>query len=343
MPKNRTRRARRGRTKRNDDSIVQGAGAGALPDASALTQVNPCPAVVRSNDENQNRMTAMFRDLLVPTTTTDGGDNAIDAGIALAGVFEARLTVLQLVNLPRAVMNPWGLMPGGLMPDVAMSDVYSRLRAQGEINVGRIRNKLDKQGVPSEVRMVETALMEPAGIAAHHAHYADLAIVAGARGDSQEASATTGFVGALLLESGRPVLVVPPGYKLETPADRILLAWRPTREAARAIHDAMPFLQRATRVDVAVVDAVGDDLAHGSAPGADVAAHLADHGIEANLVRLDSGQRSVGATLLEQARGSAAQMIVAGGYGHSRVREWALGGTTRDLLTASSIPVLLSH
>lgn len=285
----------------------------------------------------------MYKDLLVPTTATDGDDNAINAGIVLAGAFEARLTVLQLVNLPRAIMNPWGLMPGGLMPDVAMSDVYSRLRAQGEINVGRIRNKLDKEGIPCEVRMVESALMEPAGIAARHAHYADLAIVAGARGGSQEASAALAFVGALLLESGRPVLVVPAECRLETPADRILLAWRPVREAARAIHDAMPFLRHATQVDIVVVDAVGDDLAHGSQPGADVAAHLAGHGIEANIVRLESGQRSVGATLLEQARTSAAQMIVAGGYGHSRVREWALGGATRDLLTASPIPVLLSH
>lgn len=293
--------------------------------------------------ETTHRVTAMFRDLLVTTRASEGDAAAVGAGIALAHAFQARLTVLQLVDMPRAIMNPWGLMPGALMPEVAMGDVYSRLRAQAEVNVGRIRNRLDEAGVQNDVRLVESALSEPGKVAARHAHYADLAIVGGAGGDGQDDGATLEYVGALLLESGTPLLVVPPKHRFDGAVDRILVAWRPTREAARAVHDAMPFLQHATQVEVAVVDAVGDDLAHGNETGADVVAHLAGHGIEASVVRLESGQRSVGSTLLEQVRAGAAQMIVAGGYGHSRMREWALGGVTRSLLTASPIPVLLSH
>lgn len=280
----------------------------------------------------------MIKDLLIPTTATAGDGDAIAAGIVLAGAFEARLTVLELVSLPVPAANPWSLSP-----DPGMSDVYSRLRAQGEINVGRLRSRLDKESIASEVRLVEAAFHEPARVAAHHAHYADLAIMAGAGGQTLERDTILGWFATMLLESGRPVLVVPAGYKATVLPRRVVLAWRPTREAARALHDALPFLQRADQVDIVVINAVAGELGHGDEPGADVATHLARHGIEANVVRRDAGPHSVGTVLLEHARESAAQMIVAGGYGHSRLREWAMGGATRDLLLAAPIPVLFSH
>ncbi len=280
----------------------------------------------------------MFKDLVVPVTATAGDEAAIDAGIALASALNARLTVLEMVNLPMPMVSPWGLTP-----DAATADVYSRLRTQGEINVGRLRARLDAEAIESEVRTVEALFAEPERIAAHHAHYADLAVVAGAIGDSEGAAIAHAYFGGLLLESGRPVLVVPPGGKTLLPPKRIVLAWRPTRETARAVHDAMPLLERAEQVDVLVINAVSKELGHGEEPGADVAAHLARHGVKANVVRRDAGTRSIGSVILEHARESYAQMIVAGGYGHSRLREWALGGVTRELLASAQVPVLYSH
>lgn len=280
----------------------------------------------------------MFKDLVLPITATPGDHDALNAAIALAVAFEARLSVLEMVNLPVSLASPWGLTP-----EVAMADVYTRLRAQGEINVARLKEKLGKETIASDVRLVEAMFAEPAQVAAHHAHYADLAIVAGSIGDTAEGAVTQAAFGGLLLESGRPVLVVPPRCKTVLPPKRIVLAWRPTREAARALHDAMSFLVRAEQVDVLVVNAAEGELGHGDEPGADVAAHLARHGVKANVVRRDAGARSVSAIVLEQARESYAQMIVAGGYGHSRLREWAMGGVTRELLIGAPIPVFYSH
>lgn len=279
----------------------------------------------------------MYKDLLLPITATAGDNDALDAGIALAGAFGARLTVLEMVSVPTPVGEPWGLIP-----DVTLANAYDRLRAQGEINIGRLRTRLESTAIANEVRLVEAVFSAPESIAAHHAHYADLCIVAGTDGDA-EGGAPREHFGALLLESGRPVLMVPPGCKVAAPPRRIVVAWRPTREAARAVHDALPFLTRADQVDVVVVNAGGGEFGHGEEPGADVASHLARHGVKANVVRCDAGPRQVSSILLEHARECPAQMVVAGGYGHSRLREWAMGGVTRELLTSSTIPVLFSH
>lgn len=281
---------------------------------------------------------AMFKDIVVPITATPGDNDAINVGIALAGALEAKLTLLEMVNLPTPMGSPWGLVP-----DVGMSEVYSRLRAQGEINVARLKSRLAQESISSEVRLVESMFAEPAQLAAHHAHYADLSIVAGAIGDTAEGAVTQSYFGGLLLESGRPVLVVPPRCKATLPPKRIVLAWRPTRESTRAMHDALPFLETAERVDVLVVNADGGEAGHGEQPGADVAAHLAKHGVNVNVVQRDSKNRSVSSIILEHARESYAQMIVAGGYGHSRLREWAMGGVTRELLLTAPIPVFYSH
>ncbi len=281
---------------------------------------------------------AMFKDIVVPITATPGDNDAINVGIALAGALEAKLTLLEMVNLPTPMGSPWGLVP-----DVGMSEVYSRLRAQGEINVARLKSRLAQESISSEVRLVESMFAEPAQLAAHHAHSADLSIVAGAIGDTAEGAVTQSYFGGLLLESGRPVLVVPPRCKATLPPKRIVLAWRPTRESTRAMHDALPFLETAERVDVLVVNADGGEAGHGEQPGGDVAAHLAKHGVNVNVVQRDSKNRSVSSIILEHARESYAQMIVAGGYGHSRLREWAMGGVTRELLLTAPIPVFYSH
>ncbi len=279
----------------------------------------------------------MYKDLVIPITSTPGDSDAINVGITLAGAFDAHLTVLEMVNIPTPAGNPWGF------PDIAMADLYSRLRAQGEVNVARLRSRLEREQVSSNVKLVECLFSEPERMASHQAHYADLSIVAGSIGDTAEGAVTQGYFGGLLLESGRPVLVVPPRCKTVLPPKRIVMAWRPTREATRAMHDALPFLRRAEQVDVLVVNAAMGDPRHSQAPGADVAEHLARHGVKANVVLRETKTRPTSSILLEHARETRAQMIVAGGYGHSRLREWAMGGVTRELLIASPIPVLYSH
>lgn len=279
----------------------------------------------------------MYKDLVIPVTGGAADADALNVGVDLAREFDAHMTALRMVNLPVPIGNPWGLMP-----DLATSDAYSKLRAQAEVDVARLRGKLGKDGVSHEVRCVEAVAFEPGRVAAHHAHYADLAILGGSFGEA-DSDPEYAYFGALLLESGRPVLVVPPRCKVAVPPKRIVVAWRPTREAARAVHDAMPLLVRAEQVDVLSINPLGGELGHGEQPGADIAAHLARHGVRANAVVRDAKSRSVSAVLLEHAREMPAQMIVAGGYGHSRLREWAMGGVTRELLRGAPIPVFYSH
>jgi nucleotide-binding universal stress UspA family protein len=147
--------------------------------------------------------------------------------------------------------------------------------------------------------------------------------------------------GDVLMQSGRPVLMTPPGLaKLD--ASSVVVAWKDSREARRAVADALPFLKRAQQVVVAEVCEHGDE-AGAKDRVADVAAYLARHGIKAATdVRAPVGG-SAAAALLEIAEAQDAGLIVAGGYGHARLREWIFGGVTRDLLACTNRAVLLSH
>ena len=201
----------------------------------------------------------MFKDLLVPMTGTPGDDDALNLAIDLATKLDAHLSVLELVNLPMMTTGPWGLMPEGLV------DVYKTLRDHGERNVATRKERLAKESVSSEVRLVESLFVEPYQMAAHVAHYADLSVVAGATGDTIEADLTHAYLGSLLIESGRPVLMVPPRCKLPMLPRRIVAAWKPTREATRAFHDAMPLLKAAEVVDILVLNPMGGERGHGDA------------------------------------------------------------------------------
>lgn len=141
----------------------------------------------------------------------------------------------------------------------------------------------------------------------------------------------------VLLNAGRPILVMPPGTSL-VPGGTVVIAWDGRREAARAVADAMPLLTLASRVILQVVLAGSGPDEHGAA---DAVRWLAQHGVGASL-RLEEGT-SPADSLMRVARNEAADLLVAGGYGHSRLGELVMGGTTRTLLRNSPVPLLMSH
>jgi nucleotide-binding universal stress UspA family protein len=150
--------------------------------------------------------------------------------------------------------------------------------------------------------------------------------------------------GDLLMRAGRPVLVVPPATAV-LEARRVLVAWKDTREARRALADALPLLADAE--EVLVVEAVPDEAGGREAAmrrTGDVAALLGRHGVTARGEALEPrGGRAVADELLRAAERHGADLVVAGGYGHARLREWAFGGVTRDLLARCPECCLLSH
>lgn len=179
-----------------------------------------------------------------------------------------------------------------------------------------------------------------------HAAFADLIVLSQPNDDATQASASPGLVGDLLMEGGRPVLVVPNTKKPTTAFKQVVVAWDGSRQAGRAIIDAMPLLQRAATVNIVLVNS-GEKKSkfaavHGQEPGADIGAFLARHGVTTN-VRQIVTNTSVSDALLNEVSDSQTDLMVMGGYGHSRFREWILGGTTREILEGMSVPVLMSH
>lgn len=280
----------------------------------------------------------MLKDLVIPITNTAGDSNALAAAIALAERENAHLSVLEIVNLPVPAPSPWGLLP-----DLAMSDIYNTLRAKAESNAAAWRERLSRESISSEVRVTESLFVEPPRTAALHGRYSDMTVMTAATDDVRDVQVIHGFFTALLLEAGRPVLVVPPQFKSQRPAKHVVVAWRPTREASRALHDAMPLLHAAESIDVLEVDPVGGERDDGQQPGADIATHLARHGLKVRVVVHGRSGESVATALTRHAEQSGAELVVAGGYGHSRFRQWMLGGVTRELLESASVPILFSH
>jgi nucleotide-binding universal stress UspA family protein len=141
--------------------------------------------------------------------------------------------------------------------------------------------------------------------------------------------------GDLVMDAGRPVLFVPPGVSFLS-AKRIVVAWKDTRETRRAVWDSMPFLKRADEVSVVAIES--EDRS-----ARDVAAYLGCHGIDAAVLTRPEGEAAVAVEIVRIAQQESADLIVCGAYGHSRTREWAFGGVTRDLLDGSPLCCLMAH
>src|SRR6185437_11051024 len=229
---------------------------------------------------------------------------------------------------------PGGAADGAVRPRTARFEWPGRA-------VGRLRAGFDdatrRAGIASEWRALEG---DPAELAIHEARYADLIILG--QSDPDEPLSRADIPGAVLLGAGRPVLVIP-FIGSETIGRNVLVAWRTTREAARAVNDALPFLTAADSVTVLTINPERDGDGQPDRSTAEIARHLARHGIEAEASHIDAADIEVGEALLSRAADLDSDLIVMGGYGHSRLREFALGGTTRTLLQHMTVPVLLSH
>ena len=193
-----------------------------------------------------------------------------------------------------------------------------------------------------EWREVRASHYDIAGIVDVHARAADL-VVAGQSDDGSGTYLPTDVTEDLMMDSGRPVLVVPrEGSKAAATGSRILVAWNESREAARAVFDAVPFLETASDVRIVTVNP-----AHGrrdpELPGAEIAAALSRHGIRVEAAVAVAPGLRVADELINRATENACDMVVMGGYGHSRLGELVFGGATREMLRQCPVPLLISH
>jgi nucleotide-binding universal stress UspA family protein len=198
------------------------------------------------------------------------------------------------------------------------------------------RVRADGQSLCNDWRCEEGDLYE---IITQLSRYADVVVLGQAPPDEVSGRIFIELPEQVVLSSGRPVLAIPYAGAHLGIGDRVLVAWDGSREATRAVHDALPILVKASKVTVLSIDAKDP----GSASSIDMAGHLARHGVAVEASETTSGDLTVGDTLLSRAAEMGVDLIVMGAYGHSRAREWIIGGVTRHVLSHMTVPVLMSH
>ena len=183
----------------------------------------------------------------------------------------------------------------------------------------------------------------PSETTALHGRYVDLIVLGQSDPDDPQGALFRPLPEEVALAVGRPILIIPYAGSWREIGRRVLVGWDASREATRAINDAMPLLAGAASVTVLAIDPVDGPAGHGEVPGADIALHLARHGVNATIEATVSAGIGVGNALLSRASDLEADLLVMGAYGHSRVRELLLGGATRTVLDSMTLPILMAH
>jgi nucleotide-binding universal stress UspA family protein len=224
----------------------------------------------------------------------------------------------------------------------AMDSLYrtyeNAAKADEALATAAFRDLIGSTSLSSEWRVTDGLAEE---VVAAHARYADLVIVGQSEPDAAATTTPPDLAETVAMAGERPVLIVPHIGAIKPPGKTVLLCWNGTREAARAATGALPILEKADKVIVLLVDPRNDGDPEG--PGARVATWLARHGVNAIVKRDTAGDSDIGGIILSRAADQDADLVVMGLYGHSRMREWVLGGASRTLLASMTVPLLVAH
>jgi nucleotide-binding universal stress UspA family protein len=279
-----------------------------------------------------------FKDLLVVVDSAADTRGRIELAVSLAEQFAAHLVGLYPIPSPELPRS------AGYSDLAVLEPIYREWREralqQAETEREVFEHAAELHGVSGEWRAASEGWEDDPVV---HARHADLTILGQFNPDSDDIPLIRPLPERVALASGRPVLVVPYAGHFKSFGRRALIAWNASREATRAVADAIPLLAKADVVNVLVVDPRPGSDGHGEVPGADIALHLARHGVTAQIERTVSAGVPIGDLLLSRAADLGADLLVMGAYGHSRVRELLLGGATRSILGSMTIPVLMSH
>jgi nucleotide-binding universal stress UspA family protein len=275
----------------------------------------------------------MLKDILVNLATDAGHDSTIDYAISLATTFQAHLAGAAFAydEIPPAML-------AGEVPPTWLEELNKAAQDAAKAAVARFEAAAKRAAISAQASWLPASLDGPAELFGRMARRFDLSVVRQAEPGKSTAAALV--IEAALFETGRPVLVVPYIQKGGVKLDRVMLCWDGSRSAARAAADAMPFLKRAAIVEVAMVSERGKS---DEVPGADIAQHLARHGVTVEVKQIVAPDAKAADVLLSHAADTSADLLVLGGYGHSRLREFVLGGVTRSILGAMTAPTLMSH
>jgi nucleotide-binding universal stress UspA family protein len=278
-----------------------------------------------------------YRNLLVQVDDTEGCAKRIEAAVGLAAAHDAHLTGVYVISEASPASFAQGYLPADLL-----TALQQEVRARADAALARFAAVAQRNQIAFETRVDRVLYTDIADALATNARYADLVIL----GQIDPDDALTGphyLPEQVILGCGRPALVVPYIGPAATLGERIVIAWDASREAARAVNDALPLLERARTVKVITINPRQEPFGHGEEPGADIGLHLARHDIKIEVERVVSREIDVANTILSQAANEGADLLVMGAYGHSRLHEYVLGGVTRTILAEMTVPVLMSH
>jgi nucleotide-binding universal stress UspA family protein len=274
-----------------------------------------------------------YRDLLVVLDPSEAASERIKVAGALAERFGAHLVGLYLeaIEMPA----PQYFQPSIIEPPYRETE--ARRQKQAATARSLFEDTARRHAISAEWRPDSGRPLERVAL---HGRHADLIVVGQLDRDDPDEPPSLPPPEDVTLLAGRPALIVPYAGAFGEVGRRVLIGWDASREAARAIHDALPFLRAAETVTVLTVDKGLDDA---RIPGADIAVHLARHGVTAQVENTVSAGVGIGEVLLSRASDLGADLLVMGAYGHSRVRELIVGGATRTVLGSMTLPVLMSH
>lgn len=270
----------------------------------------------------------MIKDIVVHLSGSEEDEVRLAYAETISECFDAHLAGLYVHLLPEMVGADAVTMVG-------MDAWYEQSNTEAEVDFKRLKQRFERLRMPHDVRRLDVLSGTAGPAIANRARLADLFVTTRPYGDpSHQGHAVV----SVLFGSGRACFFVPPKGSPAKDFKTLVVAWDGSREAARAVAEAMPFLRRASQVMIVTV-LQGDD----DETGGDIARHLSRHGISAVISRVDAGIDGAGGALLTEVQRVGANLLVMGGYGHSRLREWILGGVTRHVLTHSHVPVLMAR
>jgi nucleotide-binding universal stress UspA family protein len=274
------------------------------------------------------------KDIVVNLSVAESGGFAGDFAVSVASALDAHLTGIAFIYDPVVPVAATGYIPPEVI-ETQQRDSQGAAKAA----IDRFSAAAERAGVTAEPTMLPASFAGAGDQFGRIARRFDLAIVGQAEPD--KGTVEEFIAESVLFESGRPVIIVPYIQKAPLKLDRVMVCWDGSRPAARAIADAMPLLEHAGLVEVVIV--ANERGKQDEIPGADMGQHLARHGLKVDVKRITMGDINVADALLSHAADSSVDFIVMGGYGHSRLREFVLGGVTHSILRSMTAPVLMAH
>jgi len=276
----------------------------------------------------------MIKDIVVNLNVGEGARPAGDYAVSVAAAFDAHLAGIAFLYDPIVPVSGAGYIPAEVVETQERDNT-----AGAKAAIDRFVAASTRAGVAAEPLTLSASFAGVGDQFGRIARCFDLAIVGQAEPETSAVEEV--IVEGALFGSGRPIIVVPYIQKAPLELDRVMVTWDGGRAAARAIADAMPLLERAGRVELVII--ANERGKQDEIEGVDMAQHLARHGLNVDVKRTVAGDIDVADVLLSHAADAGTDFIVMGGYGHSRLREFVLGGVTRSILRSMTAPVLMSH